>query len=416
MSASFLTNTLPRLVYVGDVAVESSYHGSALLFRLLQDYPPDKLIVVEAEPQRSLPERRLPGVPYRKLSMGANRWRNTRFSRWAGSWLTLNVSAKTRRLRRCFDGFHPDAVLTVAHGYSWLAAARFAEDAGLPLHLIVHDDWLATMSVIPWLTPRLDRRFGHIYRQAASRLCVSPYMEDEYRHSYGAAGQVLYPSRAKDTPAFDQAPRTYSKKIGPLVGGYAGSIASNGYARLIQGLAECLQVRGGKLMLFGPHSPEALKSHGLDGPNIVPQGLIASEKLIPRLRNEVDFLFVPMMFDRDGSERNMRISFPSKLTDYTAAGLPLLICGPDYCSAARWARQYAPVAESITSERLEDVDAAVHRLEDRPYREHLGRAAAALGERLFSHRSGLKTFYGVLLTGSPSDARGDSIGLARLST
>src|SRR4051812_48302616 len=38
---------LPRLLYVGDVPVEASYHGSALLHRLLSDYPHEKLTVIE---------------------------------------------------------------------------------------------------------------------------------------------------------------------------------------------------------------------------------------------------------------------------------------------------------------------------------------------------------------------------------
>ena len=38
---------LPRLLYVGDVPVEASYHGSALLHRLLVNYPPDRLSVIE---------------------------------------------------------------------------------------------------------------------------------------------------------------------------------------------------------------------------------------------------------------------------------------------------------------------------------------------------------------------------------
>src|SRR5882724_4476706 len=69
---------LPRLVYVGDVPVESTYHGSALLYRLFQDYPPDKLLVVEAGPGRSAAARRVQNVLYRQLSMGATRLRNTR--------------------------------------------------------------------------------------------------------------------------------------------------------------------------------------------------------------------------------------------------------------------------------------------------------------------------------------------------
>ena len=41
-------STLPRLLYIGDVPVEASYHGSALLYRLLQTYPPDRLRIIEA--------------------------------------------------------------------------------------------------------------------------------------------------------------------------------------------------------------------------------------------------------------------------------------------------------------------------------------------------------------------------------
>ena len=38
---------LPRLLYLADVPVEASYHGSALMYRLLQRYPADRLRVVE---------------------------------------------------------------------------------------------------------------------------------------------------------------------------------------------------------------------------------------------------------------------------------------------------------------------------------------------------------------------------------
>ena len=58
------TQSLPRLLYIGDVPVEASYHGSALLYRLLEDYPKERLKIVEAGVQLSRPERRLAGVAY----------------------------------------------------------------------------------------------------------------------------------------------------------------------------------------------------------------------------------------------------------------------------------------------------------------------------------------------------------------
>ena len=77
---------------------------------------------------------------------------------------------------------------------------------------------------------------------------------------------------------------------------------------------------------------------GLDLPNIRLGGLLKSDELLRRLRADADVLFVPMSFAADDHD-NMRMGFPSKLTDYTAVGLPLLIAGPADCSAVRWAER-----------------------------------------------------------------------------
>ena len=84
----------------------------------------------------------------------------------------------------------------------------------------------------------------------------------------------------------------------------------------------------------------------------------------------------------------MELAFPSKLTDYTAVGLPLLICGPEYCSAVQWGRENAGVAEIACDEQLSDLTPAVERLMGDP--EHclqLARAAIDVGKRYFSFES-----------------------------
>src|SRR5437879_959968 len=85
---------LPRLLYIGDLPVESSFHGSALLYRLLQDYPPGKLMIVEAGGSASLPARRLPEVPYRRFFSRGQRLQRTRFARWANGWFALRAAAR----------------------------------------------------------------------------------------------------------------------------------------------------------------------------------------------------------------------------------------------------------------------------------------------------------------------------------
>jgi hypothetical protein len=344
-------------------------------------------------------------VDYAALSAGNTRWLNTRFSRWARAALTSRAAARTGLLRRALGGFVPEAVLTVAHGFSWLTAARLAEESGLPLHLIVHDDYPTTTPVLSGLGTWQERTFARVYRQAVSRFCVSPFMEEEYRQRYGVAGQVLYPSRARQNPASDQVPATYARTKGPLIGAYAGNIVDPEYASLIVALAKRLDVRGGKLLLFCPLSGDELSALGLNRSNILPQGLVDSDQMIRRLRDEADFLYVPMAFDSASIQSNMRLSFPSKLTDYTATGLPIVICGPASCSAVRWARDYSPVAEVITSVEPADFDASLNRLDLPSCRESLGRAALAVGTRLFSHQAAFEMLRAALLSANQADFR-----------
>jgi hypothetical protein len=223
-------------------------------------------------------------------------------------------------------------------------------------------------------------------------------MEEEYRRCYGIQGKVFYPCQAKNCPIFEGVPATYTKTAGPVVGAYAGNIFYAGHALTV--LAAVLEKRGGRLLVFGPHSVEQLRLFGLNQPNIVALEAPSSEELIRQLRQEADFLFVPMAFEPDQCHRKMLMSFPSKLTDYTATGVPLLVCGPDHSSAVLWARRHAPVAEVVTSDAFEALDAAVSRLYDREYREHLGRAAFQVGTSLFSYETVAGIFYEALLTGS----------------
>ena len=88
---------LPRLLYVGDVPVEASYHGSALLYRLLDGYPADRLRIIEAGTALSQPARRLPGVRYEDLRLPLSRLQTTRLSRWYGATNLITAVARASR-------------------------------------------------------------------------------------------------------------------------------------------------------------------------------------------------------------------------------------------------------------------------------------------------------------------------------
>lgn len=381
---------LPRLVYIGDVPVEASVAGAALLYRLLADYPPDRLAVVHcARPHVRGP--RLPGVLYGNVEFPPDRLVHSRFAEWAGLARFLAAPRQARQVSRLVAPLRPEAVLTVAHGYGWVTAAHFARKNDLPLHLVVHDHVPDTLPAPAWFRDRLSRKFEDVYLRASSRFCISPNMAREYG-KLGRPASVLYPSRSRDLTEFDGIPEPQRAAPGALVFAYAGSINTPTYASMLSRLAAAIEPSGSRILLF---TKEGHEGSFRQNRNVEFREFVPSRKLILTLREEADVVVVPMSFD-SSDRTNMELSFPSKLTDYTATGLPLLIWGPEYCSAVCWARQYAQAAEVVTSESTAALDAALNRLRDAQYRRLLGQVALDVGKTLFLAEAAAKMFFAAL--------------------
>ncbi|HEX6044892.1 MAG TPA: glycosyltransferase [Pyrinomonadaceae bacterium] len=366
---------------MGDVPVESTYHGSALLHRLLSDYPTDRLTILETGTP-SQPSRRLKDVSYLSHPLDGSRWLKTRFHPFAMVWFS-HRALQALPAALPLDAIEFDGVLTVAHGFGWLAAASVARKRGVPLHLMVHDDWPRAANVPSGCRNWLDKRFAEVYRQARSRMVVSPAMQRDYETRYGATAEVLYPSRASGLPVFVDPPERLARNDHQFTIAFAGTINSPGYVKALIALHAAVAAAGGLLLIFGPLTLEQARNVGLDLPNVVVGGLLSWPELMRRLRDEVDALFVPMSFDVS-DRSNMEMAFPSKLADCTAVGLPLLIYGPPYCSAVRWAKENAGVAEVVESQ--EGLAAVVQRLaNDAALRQALGQRALEIGDKYFAH-------------------------------
>lgn len=383
---------LPRLLYIGDVPVTATFAGAALLYRLLQKYPTDKIKIVQAR-LTSDPENFLHEVSYTSLNIPFERIFRTRFSAIYSFCLLLNARSRFRDLLYPCKSFQPEAILTVGAGFSYLTASALAEHFNLPLHLIVHDDYLQTINLPKWSHGWASLQFANTYKQAKSRLCVSPYMVEEYKKRYGIDGNVIYPCRSKDVPYFNKPPIDDNKSF---VFAYAGSINSSGYANALVLLSSILETFGCQLLIYSSLTQQTIVQIGLNKDNVVVRPMISSTDLIHTLRSEANVLFLPMSFEND-DRSNMEISFPSKLTDYTAIGLPLLIYGPTYCSAVRWARENPGVAEVVDKDVNEDLRLSVKRLiTDSQYRYDLGAKALEIGYKFLSHESVVDQFYKII--------------------
>ncbi|HEX6164093.1 MAG TPA: glycosyltransferase [Vicinamibacterales bacterium] len=371
---------LPRLLYIADVQVESSQHGSALMYRAFEKYPSDRLRIIETA-VASQPARRLTGVAYAAMPIARQRWLNSRFHGIYSAWLSSRAPGRADEVIASLHGFDVEAILTVGHGFGWLTAAEAARRLNVPLHIIVHDDWPRASAIAESLRGWLDRAFGRVYRGAASRLCVSPFMAEEYERRYGAAGAVMYPSRSHDCPVFAAKP---ARAIADddMVIGYGGNSGAQ-MVECLRVLALALQGTRARLVVFGGFSEEAQRLLREASAAIEFRGFVPYQEMIRGLRDSADVLFVPMSF-ADDQRDNMAISFPSKLTDYTATGLPLLIHGPAYASAVRWARAENDLAEIVDDPGYASLRAAIERLQrESGRRTQLAVRAVAAGHRYF---------------------------------
>jgi hypothetical protein len=377
---------LPRLLYIGDIPIGSTIASSALIYRLLADYPRDRLWIMESNLMPQSPaETKLPGVPHEIYFSGIHRLLRTRWTTTYGRFLYHRAAGRGRRIARRFARatWQPQAILTIAHGHGWLIAAAAARKLRVPLHLIVHDDVFPNMFLSADMKPAFDKRFGDVYRFASSRLCVSPFMAEEYERLYGKKGDVIYPCRPRKGPEFSEpSARTISTHQSKLNFAYAGSLFIRGYTELLGALAKVLAVRGHTLTVFSSLDAQSARQFGLEGAHVSLRAMVPRNELIPLLNKEADVLFAPMSFD-PVDRSNMEVCFLSKLTDYTASGLPLLFCGPEYGSAMKWAKENPGVAECI--EQPDDLDGAVQRLEDATYRHRLAEAAIAAGKTYFAY-------------------------------
>lgn len=379
-----LAKKLPRLLYIGDVPVEEMFGGSTLLFRLLSTYPSDRLLCIETNMQSSTVERRLPLVRYERLSVAYPRLLRTRFRSTYESFLLWQAAGRSRQLREAIGGFHPDAVVSVAHGYSWISAYRYAKRTALPFHLIVHDDWRHAVPSTNRFKSAVRHRFATAYREAHTCYCISRYMAEQYAQEFGRKGIELPPLRGDDVVPGEPG-HAYARS--GLTIAYAGNLHNDGYRELVWRLAKLLP-KGCRLLLFSPKA---------DIPSDVASYIEFRAPLPPRelneaLRQEADVLFCPSSFLSE-ERLAMGINLPSKLAEYTATGVPILVWGPPDSSPVKWARDHSGAALVIDENSDQGALESITQLADQDLRRRFGRTALSVGTSFFSPSRVRRLFY-----------------------
>lgn len=380
---------LPRLLVISDITVERSGAGQLLLYRMLADYPRDKLRVVYS-PKYARPnlEFRLPDIIYRPLPYAIPRIYRNRLNPFWPLVTSFQVEGMAGRARsRAGLGFHPQAIISVAHAYLWFAAAGVARMTRAPLHLFLHEEWpnLVTANkpgrIQDMVRSVARARIAPILRMAASRFSVSPGMVDEMSRNYDLSSELLYPNRGQDSAVPKVRVRVRSSS--PFVVAHCGFIHLKGNAALLRQVAEMVGRMGGHLDLYTLHTDGDLAWHGLVPPIVRRIGFFPAAEMAERLGNTADALILTASFEPQ-DRVDMATLFPSKLADYTAIGLPLVVWGPNYSSAARWAAENPGSSLLYTEPAAEPIERALHELRsNRERAAELAAGAVAAGMRYF---------------------------------
>ncbi len=312
-----------HVIVISSVRPEPTSAGQLILHRHLVDQPGFTLEVYGIEPQR----RSLSNL-IRRVAGLFERTRLHRFVQdfwvlWAGRWIDAELPPSINTPRRT-------VVLTVAGGEGSVAAQRFAHRHQLPLVAFFHDWWPDMTCVHRPIRRLVDRQFLKLYREADAAFCVCPGLRDTL--GPGPNAVVLYPISA----TIDPVPFAATLPCAPFKILYSGNLGD--YGPMLGDVLEAslehpeisIQVRGNNPAWSAERKAKMRKNgRWLD---------FAPRHELDAWLASADAFLIPMVFD-PSMRRRMETSFPSKLIEFAQFGKPLIIWGPEYCSAVHWARE-----------------------------------------------------------------------------
>jgi glycosyltransferase involved in cell wall biosynthesis len=266
--------------------------------------------------------------PFRLKVIG--KLRQLGFRSLSQAWECLfPVLPSDKMVHDLIHSFRPHVLVTVAHGWWHIKARRVAKQFKLPL-VSLFQDWWPDFPEIPLaFRSRIEREFRRICAASDVVICVSDGMCRELGEPENALVVHDAPSLAKRR----EAKRDFEL---PLRVAYFGNLSE--YGLLIESTLRALNDSDRvRLEVFGSNplwtsgAVDEFRSRG------VYRGFIAPSELAESLQNFQAALVV--MSFAQSHRRRMATSFPSKMIDAMQLGLPVIIWGPEYCSAVKWARK-----------------------------------------------------------------------------
>jgi glycosyltransferase involved in cell wall biosynthesis len=335
-------------------------------------------------------------VPYRFLLFDVPTWlkrmQHTRFYRWfwqynqsvAGYFVPDEVWQAAR-------AFKPDLVFTIAGSWNWTArlAQRIAKRLHVPLVASFNDWFDFGVLMHPYFRGSVEKAFRRFYRHCELAFCTSEGMREALGPHHNS--HVLYPigsSMPEDKREF--VPFSADGKAATVL--FAGSLSA-WYGPMLEQLVRTSCDSQLRFEIFGSHT-HATWSRDFDSFARM-AGVYKGQVLFDQLRShseEADLLLLPMGFS-DDSAQTERTSFKTKFLDYLTFRKPIVIWGPEYCSAVRIAREF-DAGECYTSSDAAGCIATLQKIAASPDRQ---KQLVANAHRMYQSRFEPSQIHAVLL-------------------
>lgn len=333
-----MTAAPPRLLLVTDADLSPGSRGAGrTLVNLFSRYPEHRLLAVStnaAAPFTMEGGRRVlsaaPGLPGRVTQALRGL-----IGHVDAAWVGVRPLAGRAEIER----FNPQLVLAVPTHPMGIALTERCRSFG-PLVTYLMDDWLAFE---PGVALAFDsrRRGRTLLRDSAAWLTISPYLLSSTRAFAGVDRPALVVHNpvllAESPPAALAAPRAGRFRVG-----YAGSVWPmhwDAVAAVAQGVQR-LRTAGADIEFVLFTDRYFWERHRSDWQrwDVVDGGLIPYAELGGALGG-CDLLLVASSFEPSQAHMS-RSSIQTKVTDYMAAGRPILACGPREAASNDFLRRH----------------------------------------------------------------------------
>lgn len=280
------------------------------------------------------------------------------------------------------NNFDPDIVFCALGSDSAMRRCENLMDQ-LPkakLVLYIVDDWVNTKINTRYFSSfwrhKYNKDFRHIMDRASGLLSICQYMTDEYKKMYGRTYYPFHnPVDFAKWQALEVQPKYTEDKISIL---YVGKINADTTPCLLDmaKVVEELNAKGGSFVydIYSPDYNE--KAYLFEGKSDVHAFPPIAHENIPSVMKSYSSLFLPLGFSKQ-SRTYVRLSMPTKLSEYLASGKPTILYCPEEIALAKYLND-KDCAIMCTNDKANQLEKAVAKLQDKNMYNHLVKNSLAL--------------------------------------